>query len=219
MAHGIFQTAQYHYGAIHWDSINKTTYWASFGRVKPLPGFYEAISPPDYDLATQGIQGLVKREKPYYKVLKSIVFDMEGLDASGQFVLSGKGEYQLNAGNALYDGKAYDGEQSLKLSQKTEQNITALIPVQAGEQWVVSVKRNAPWFNGSLILTGDEGAHFYKDIRVGLPSARLGWDSLSLQITIPETNVKNLQVILRSTGRLNVWFDHLIIEKVDIPGN
>lgn len=214
MIHGIFQTAQYHYGAIHWDSMNKTTYWASFGRIKPLPGFYEAIDPPDYDMATRGIQAVVKREKPHYQVLESIVFDMETLDSSGQFILSGDGKFSINPGSSRTSRKAFFGENSLMLSRKTEQNITALIPVQPGEQWVVSVKRKSPWFNGALVLTGDEGAHFYKDIRIGLPSARSGWDSLALQITIPENEIRNLQVILRNAGRLNAWFDHLVIEKV-----
>lgn len=215
MVHGIFQTAQYHYGAIHWDSMNKTTYWASLGRVKPLPGFYETIDPPDYDLATQGIQAVVKKEKLQYVVQESILFDMEHMDDSGSFVFSGDGKYRLEAGTAIYGGKAFDGVKSLKLGPGTEQNISVAIPAQAGEQWVVSVKRNAPWFNGALVLTGDEGALFYKEIRVGLPSAREGWDSLSLQIQIPVEEVTKLQVILRSSGRLNAWFDDLRIEKVE----
>jgi hypothetical protein len=213
--HGIFQTAQYHYGAIHWDSMNKTTYWASFGRIKPLPGFYEAIDPPDYELATQGIQAIVKPEKLKYQVLEFIVFDMESLDDCGQFVLSAAGQHQLHVGSGLFSGKAYFGEHSLRLGRKTEQNITALIPVQPGEQWVVSVKRRSPWFNGALVLTSDEGAHFYKEIRLGLPSAQQGWDSLSLQVAIPEADIRNLQVILRNGSWLNAWFDHLVIERVE----
>ncbi len=137
------------------------------------------------------------------------------MDDSGQFILSSDGQYSLNIGSALSAGKAYIGERSLKLSRKTEQNVSALIPVQPGEQWVVSVKRKSPWFNGALVLTGDEGAHFYKEIRVGLPSAQHGWDSLSLQVTIPDADIRNLQVILRNGGRLNAWFDHLVIERVE----
>ena len=215
MVHGIFQTAQYHYGAIHWDSMNKTTYWASFGRVKPLPGFYEAISPPDYNLARKGIQAVVKREKPQYQVLESIAFDMERMDESGKSILSKGGQFSLDAVSVLFSRKAFDGQYSLKLGRKTRQNIAFSIPVQAGEEWVVSVMSNTPWFNGSLVLTGDDGSHFYKDVRVGLPSSREGWDSLSLKVTIPETDVRNLQVILRNTGKLNAWFDHLLIEKVE----
>jgi len=215
IVHGVFQTAQYHYGAIHWDSMNKTTYWASFGRTKPLPGFYEAIDPPDYELATQGIQAVVKREKPQYQVFESIVFDMEKTDASGFLIISADGQYLLNPGSSRFAGKAFTGEHSLRLNRKTEQNISLLIPVQPGERWVVSVKRKSPWFNGALVLTGDEGAHFYNDIRVGLPSSRQGWDSLSLQVTIPEADIENLQVILRNTSWLNAWFDHLVIEKAE----
>ena len=215
MIHGIFQTAQYHYGAIHWDSMNKTTYWASLGRIKPLPGFYEAIDPPDYKLASQGIRAVIKREKPQYEVLESIVFDMEITDDSGHVVFSADGQHFLNAGSSRLAAKAFSGEYSLKLGRKSEQNISVLIPVHPGEQWLVSVYRKSPWFNGALVLTGDEGVHFYKEIRVGLPSSRQGWDSLSLQVTIPEVDIKNLQVILRNTAGLNAWFDHLVIEKVE----
>ncbi|MBW6498167.1 MAG: hypothetical protein K0B09_07255 [Bacteroidales bacterium] len=137
------------------------------------------------------------------------------MDDSGQFIVSNDGQHFFNPGTSRISGKAFSGEYSLKLGRRTEQNISTFIPVEPGEQWVVSVKRNSPWFNGALVLTGDEGAHFYKDIRIGLPSSRPGWDSLSLQITVPEAEIRNLQIILRNTGRLNAWFDHLVIEKVE----
>ncbi|MDX9941089.1 MAG: hypothetical protein RBS53_02580 [Bacteroidales bacterium] len=140
---------------------------------------------------------------------------MERMDDSGQLLVSNDGQHFFNPGTSRNSGKAFSGEHSLKLGMKTEQNISALIPVEPGEQWVVSVKRKSPWFKGVLVLTGDEGAHFYKDIRVGLPSAREGWDSLSLQIEISWEEATTLKVILRNTGRLNAWFDDLRIEKVE----
>ncbi len=215
MAHGIFQTAQYHYGAIHWDSMSKTTYWASFGRIRPLPGFYEALEPPDYGLAAQGIQAVVKPPKPELRVLQSIVFDMESIDSTRQLVKSLQGGHTISYGRAINACKAYNGEYSLKLGRSTLQNISLFIEVLPGEKWMVSVKRNAPWFNGSLVLTGDEGAHFYKEIRVGVPSTKPGWDSLALDVVIPDAQITKLQVILRNTGWLEACFDHLIVEKAE----
>lgn len=53
--HGIFQTLQYYYGSIHWDSMTKEAYWDSFLRIHPSPDFYDKIEAPDYEKATQGV--------------------------------------------------------------------------------------------------------------------------------------------------------------------
>lgn len=215
MAHGIFQTAQYHYGAIHWDSMSKTTYWASFGRIRPLAGFYQALEPPDYQLAAIGIQAVVKPPTPDPGILQSIVFDMETIDPTSHVVGSTQKGHTISAGRSLCTRKAYNGRHSLRLGRKTEQHIDLFIQTMPGEKWLVSVKRKSAWFNGALVLTGNQGAHFYKEIRVGVPSAIPGWDSLALDVQIPEGQLSNLQVILRNTGWVNSWFDDLIINKVE----
>jgi hypothetical protein len=50
----IFQSWQYYVGAIHWDSMNKKTYWDSYFRVKIRPGFYQMVDNPDYKAALKG---------------------------------------------------------------------------------------------------------------------------------------------------------------------
>jgi hypothetical protein len=54
LAHGVFQTFQYYYGAIHWDSMTKEAYIDSFGRLKPSASFQHLISEPDYESALKG---------------------------------------------------------------------------------------------------------------------------------------------------------------------
>jgi len=51
-----FQTLQHRYGVIHWDSMTKEAYWASFGKLDKPKGFNEMIAKPDYEKAKQGIQ-------------------------------------------------------------------------------------------------------------------------------------------------------------------
>lgn len=46
IAHSIFQTTQYYYGSIHWDSMSKAAYWDSFMRSRPSPEFYNKLDPP-----------------------------------------------------------------------------------------------------------------------------------------------------------------------------
>jgi hypothetical protein len=50
----IFQTKQYNIGVIHWDAMNKKTYWDSYFRLKIRPGFYDMVDPPDYKAAMKG---------------------------------------------------------------------------------------------------------------------------------------------------------------------
>lgn len=62
LTHGIFQTFQYYYGAIHWDSMTREAYFDSFGRVNPSANFQYLISQPDYESALKG-----ESEKPLTK--------------------------------------------------------------------------------------------------------------------------------------------------------
>jgi hypothetical protein len=50
----LFETAQYHYGSIHWDSMSRKAYQDSFMHLKPSPNFQSLLSPPDYNAAING---------------------------------------------------------------------------------------------------------------------------------------------------------------------
>jgi hypothetical protein len=52
----IFQSYQYYYGAIHWDSMTKEAYFESFGKRKPGEKFKELLKAPDYEKAMKGIK-------------------------------------------------------------------------------------------------------------------------------------------------------------------
>lgn len=53
--HGIYQTNQYYYGAIHWDAMTIKAYSKSFGKVYPPENFEQYLNHPDYDKAKLGI--------------------------------------------------------------------------------------------------------------------------------------------------------------------
>lgn len=83
---GAFYNFQYYYGAIHWDSMTKSAYFDSFGRVHPSKRFKYLICTPDYNAALQGlpektmslqekeaIESIIKRikkDKNWYKLVK-----------------------------------------------------------------------------------------------------------------------------------------------------
>jgi hypothetical protein len=50
-----FQTYQYTKGFIHYNGMNKYTYWHSFMRLGWHPQYWNSLTLPDYDLARKGI--------------------------------------------------------------------------------------------------------------------------------------------------------------------
>jgi hypothetical protein len=56
LLHGIYQTAQYYYGAIHWDAMTYKAYIDSFGRVYPSGNMDKLLKAPDYKFAKKGIE-------------------------------------------------------------------------------------------------------------------------------------------------------------------
>jgi hypothetical protein len=54
-SYNIFQTVQYHKGAIHYWWMNKEAYWETFLKIKPTEKYWHVIKFPDYEKARKGI--------------------------------------------------------------------------------------------------------------------------------------------------------------------
>lgn len=54
-SYNIFQTVQYHKGAIHYWWMNKEAYWETFLKIRPTRKYWHIIKFPDYQKARQGI--------------------------------------------------------------------------------------------------------------------------------------------------------------------
>jgi hypothetical protein len=54
-SYNIFQTVQYHKGAIHYWWMNKEAYWETFLKLKPTEKYWHIIKFPDYEKARNGI--------------------------------------------------------------------------------------------------------------------------------------------------------------------
>ncbi len=59
----VFQTSQYYYGEIHWDSMSKKAYWATFGKLSKPDNFQQLLEHPDYAKAKKGIQAVMPNKK------------------------------------------------------------------------------------------------------------------------------------------------------------
>ncbi len=75
---GAFYNVQYHYGAIHWDSMTRAAWLNSFGKVHPSPRFNLLIQAPDYDKALSGLQetpAKTTKEKQINQIISRIKKD------------------------------------------------------------------------------------------------------------------------------------------------
>ncbi|MFH2143283.1 MAG: hypothetical protein ABIJ97_12725 [Bacteroidota bacterium] len=61
--HGIFQSAQYHYDVIHWDSMSNKAYWDRFGKMSFPDNYDELLEYPDYEKTKTGEQAIIPLDK------------------------------------------------------------------------------------------------------------------------------------------------------------
>lgn len=61
IVHQVFETFQYRFQAIHFDSMTKKAYMRTFLKLRPDDEFFKALRVPDYE---QAVQGLPERDEP-----------------------------------------------------------------------------------------------------------------------------------------------------------
>jgi len=69
---GTFYNVQYYYGSIHWDSMTKSAWFDSFGRVHPSSRFDRLIKAPDYDKVILGLPEK-SMKKPQKESVESVI--------------------------------------------------------------------------------------------------------------------------------------------------
>ena len=87
IAHQIFQTIQYNYNAIHYDSMSKAAYWDSFLKVRPSKKFESLLDYADYQTCVLNNEfdtkaKLVKETLVMIKVAENQYLSCDGNDKS-----------------------------------------------------------------------------------------------------------------------------------------
>lgn len=213
--HGLFQTVQYYYGAIHWDGMTRAAYWASFGRPKPLPGLAHLIERPDYNLARQGVDGVMRETPPPMRAADRVILcDADSLSADEMHLVSADGEYLFEGALLRSRRRAYQGAHSLRLNRSQPYGFTIRVAVQEGEEWLVSVMRKSIWHSGQLVVAARDANSFYQATQLGPPASIHGWDSLSLHLTIPALAQDSIVVYTHNPSLLPAYFDRLMIQRI-----
>lgn len=214
--HNLFQTAQYRNGAIHWDAMGKSAYWASFGRLRPLAGFDDILEFPDYEKAMQGVYVNKVPEKGSLPVqsVRSIICDAELISNDRSALVSRCGDYLFTGLPMRVPSVVCDGEHAVRLSRRHSYGLQTTIDVEPGQVWRATVRRRSLWHTGYLFVTAEEGSALYAGKRLGPPSVCPGWDSLSVTVTIPPEGVNAIRVFAHNPSRLPAYFDMLQIEQL-----
>ena len=59
----VFNTIQYKYGCLHYDSMTKEAYYENFGHMEPYRKYWDLLQCPDYENAKKGLPETTKNKR------------------------------------------------------------------------------------------------------------------------------------------------------------
>ncbi|MDP2424471.1 MAG: hypothetical protein Q8M23_09005, partial [Bacteroidales bacterium] len=210
--HGIFQTMQYRYGALHYMAMTKKAYWHSFGRIRPKYPFYDYIEYPDIMQARKGIQAAALKSKQTFEAF--ITCNYEVLTDNGEFFYSTDKEFLLSGVGKRSDEHARSGIYSMMLYKQEQFGSDMLLKVEPGEGFRLSVWKYPARATGGVALTAPLEANYYNFSQVVSAEDEIGWGKVELEVKIPDTLSGLMKIYLWNPGKEKVYFDDLTIEKI-----
>jgi hypothetical protein len=228
-AYSVFQANQYHYGAIHWDSMSKAAYWDSFLKLKPSARFYHLIEEPDYEMAKKGIY--VTKEKsddlPGENIQKQSL--LKGMKRTGFFacnaentgpeglMLRGNNSESLFGTASVLSAKhALSGKHAVRLNKNERFGFTHTILVDSLAH-VIQIKVMRYGKSESfLVVSATDPEKFYKAVDKSSGKSRNGWEPLELMFKPPK-NTDTLKTYVWNKGNKTIYFDDFSISIYSSP--
>jgi len=220
-AHNIFETAQYYYGAIHWDSMTKEAYWHTFGKLHGNERYKNSMRRPDYEKAKLGVQAVIKRKLVKNIELEGlrIICDAEIISKENNKLLSTDSNFVFKGANALNTEYSFSGNNSLRLSGDNPYGYDITLQnIKAGDQFYCSVMRKNMHKN-SFIVASEHDGKFYVSTSISEKINNTEWEKLSLVFRVP-TDYKSdtLKFYVWNNDKKSDYFDDFtIIKKNALP--
>lgn len=209
--HGIFQTIQYRNGSLHYDSMTRTSYFESFGRIKRSMNFTHLLEAPDYEMAKLGIQSVKNPMKP--AIRRVLLCDYEKVSSENQmfetddkFILVGGAWQQSNL-------HPRTGLYGVVLTQEGRYGSRIDLLVKTGEVYKLSVWQFPYDAPGRIVFSAQEENDFYRASNTITDVDSSGWGMIELDVKIPEYIAGVMKVYLYNPGNDSVYFDNLTIKK------
>lgn len=182
------------------------------GRGFPLKAVYIGRSQALFVLDSTQID-LYSLQKPD-QIVDSLLLDMETLSDDKEY-FGAEGAF-FKRGGQLSTEQSFSGVQSLLLDKHHAFGLEHLMDVLPGEKYRISVWRQAANNDGCLVAASSPEALFYQQSCDFSETGEKGWRQLRLEIRIPENFGSNqLKLYVWNSGRDKVFFDDLLIEKLD----
>ncbi len=213
--HGIFQTLQYYYGAIHWDSMTKKTYWDSFLRIKPSENFYFYVIEPNYADAMIGKE-IIKTEYESIFDKQGLLCDAETIDSAKNVFVTNMKEINVEGIEARSKENAFQGEYSVKLNQDIQFGFTTTInSLVYGDVYIIKVKRLSDTTLSSLVIQAENVEDFYDIHRESEKIADSEWQEIKIKFNVPKNlHNKTVKVYCYNNNQDSAYFDNLQIDKI-----
>lgn len=208
--HGIFQTIQYRYGTIHYDSMTKAAYWDSFGRIRPSINLKHLLEQPDYELAKQGIQQVIEPVKP--AISRKLTCDYEAILPDGLSFKSSDQRFSPSGALQQTTLESRSGSHGILLSNNNPYGSRIDILVRTGETFRLSVwqyPHNAP---GRIVFSAQQEKDFYRASNE-IVKVENGWGKIDFEVKIPEYISGLMKVYLYNPGTESIIFDDFLISR------
>jgi len=208
--HGIFQAIQYRYGAIHYDSMTKAAYWDSFGRISPTINFKHLLEKPDYELAKQGVQGVIEPIKPAIHGI--LTCDYEALTPDGISFISSDPRFTFSSAAQQTTLQSRSGLHGILLTRNKPFGSRIDFLVRTGETYTFSVWQYPHDAAGRLVFSAQRETDFYRASKE-IVQVENGWSKIELKLKIPDYISGLMKVYLYNPNSESVIFDDLFISR------
>ncbi len=219
--HSIFQTIQYHYGAIHFDSMTKKAYWNSFGRVRAKHPFWDYLQSPDINGAMKGMEITAQPATPTHNEAKEkhtfeafLSCDYEHITETGKMIYSSDAEILIEGASKLSDEIARSGKFAVSLHRNEQFGSDFQLQVNSGDIYKLAIWKYPANGNGGIAFTAMVESEFYNYTQITSLVDDRGWGKVELEVLVPDTLAGRMKVYLWNPGSEKVYFDDLTIEKV-----
>jgi hypothetical protein len=214
IALNLFQTMQYLNGSIHFNSMTRQAYFASFLRLHPPPGFHNLLEEPDIDLARKGIHAIIG--KPEIEIIETVGSDLETITSNGEYFISHDKLHTFGSAIAKSQKMARSGNNSIRLDASHPFGLKYKFHAQPDESylatvWYKSLKRR---HKATLVIASDDHQQFYASTETSTEVDDKKWRKFSFSVTIPETTDSLFVLYVWNASEIPVFFDDISLSKI-----
>jgi len=207
--HGVFQTFQYYYGSIHWDSMTKEAYFLSFGRMKQHPELPLFLKMTDYDRAIKGEYVY----KPHIKGVKTLVeCDLETVNSDSTAYKTSMDGVEWGNFYWRYKDDSKSGKYSFYAGKENNTGFNAFVVVKPNHFYLIEVWKKGRSKDVFLVVQSKEPHTFYKSSRYVTERGAKGWKKMAISFTTPkELPNDTLELFVYNHSNSTVLLDDMVV--------